>query len=360
MKINIHATAAALSDQDLLARLPALAGRERETLVELLAHLIALDGRPGAYSAQGYASLYAYCTQALRLSEDAACTRVAVARRCRSFPVILELLGSGAMTLTSVRLLARHLTPENHERVLERATRRTREEIDALVAELDPRPDARSSLRKLPTCPAPSRELSPLATSESSDPAPTVATPPAAWVASPRPVVKVTAPQRYRVQFTIGEETHAMLRRLQALLRREVPDGDPGKIFDRAVTLLLEKVEKTKLGATAKPRQRKAIRSETDKPIQERVLPSRHIPSEVRRAVWRRDGNRCAFVSATGHRCTECTFLELHHVQPYAKQGPATVENISLRCRRHNQYEAELVFGPHGASIVREPASISP
>jgi len=25
--------------------------------------------------------------------------------------------------------------------------------------------------------------------------------------------------------------------------------------------------------------------------------------------------------------------------------GPATVENISLRCRRHNQYEAEQVFG---------------
>jgi hypothetical protein len=33
--------------------------------------------------------------------------------------------------------------------------------------------------------------------------------------------------------------------------------------------------------------------------------------------------------------------------------GPATVANISLRCRRHNAYEAELVFGP-GAGIVRE------
>jgi hypothetical protein len=44
-------------------------------------------------------------------------------------------------------------------------------------------------------------------------------------------------------------------------------------------------------------------------------------------------------------RCTERTFLEFHHVQAYAHGGPATVENISLRCRRHNQYEAELVFG---------------
>jgi hypothetical protein len=40
------------------------------------------------------------------------------------------------------------------------------------------------------------------------------------------------------------------------------------------------------------------------------------------------------------------TFLEFHHVGAHAHGGPATVENISLRCRRHNQYEAELVFGP--------------
>src|SRR6185369_10674237 len=82
--------------------------------------------------------------------------------------------------------------------------------------------------------------------------------------------------------------------------------------------------------------------------------PSRDIPSEVQRAVWRRDGGRCAFVGRNGHRCEERTFLEFHHMVPYALGGLATVENISLRCRRHNQYENELVFGPRGASEVRE------
>jgi hypothetical protein len=362
MKINILATAAALSDQDLLARLSALAGRERETSVELLAHLVALEARPAVYSAQGYGSLYGYCTQALRLSEDAACNRIETARACRRFPVILDLLGSGEMTLTSVRRLGRYLTPENHQNVIERARRRTRTDIDALVAELDPRPDARSSVRRLPTCTPPPRASqtdAPVATNASSDPAPTIATPPPALVASPRPVVRVTAPQRYRVQFTIGEEAHDKLRRLQALLRREIPDGDPGKIFERAATLLLQKVERTKLGATVKPRPQ-PIRPATDRQIEERVLPSRHIPNDVKRAVYLRDGGQYAFVAAAGKRCTERTFLHFHHIQPYAKHGPATVENIALRCRRHNQYEAELVFGPHVASIVREAASISP
>src|SRR2546430_12869343 len=121
MSTNILTIAAALSDQDLLTRLTALAGREREATVELVAHLAALDARPSVYLAQGYGSLHAYCTQALRLSEDAASNRIEAARACRRFPMILDLIASGEMTLTSVRLLARHLTPENHQAVLAKA-----------------------------------------------------------------------------------------------------------------------------------------------------------------------------------------------------------------------------------------------
>src|SRR6266849_551867 len=116
MNTNFLTTAAALSDQDLLASLSALAGREREASVELVAHLAALDARPSVYLAQGFGSLHTYCTQALRLSEDAASNRIGAARACGRFPVILDLLASGEMTLTSVRLLGRHLTPENHPR----------------------------------------------------------------------------------------------------------------------------------------------------------------------------------------------------------------------------------------------------
>src|SRR2546428_3956997 len=115
MKTYILVTAAALSDGDLLARLVVLAGREREISVELVAHLAALDSRPAVYAAQGYGSLFSYCAQALRLSEDAACNRIEAARACRRFPVILDLLCSGALSLTAVRLLGRHLTLENHE-----------------------------------------------------------------------------------------------------------------------------------------------------------------------------------------------------------------------------------------------------
>jgi hypothetical protein len=160
----------------------------------------------------------------------------------------------------------------------------------------------------------------------------------------PHHVFEPLAPQRYRVQFTIGQDTQERLRRLQALLRREIPDGDAGAIFDRAIRLLLEKVERKKLGKAARPRARPAIRPGTDSDAAEGLLPPRNVPNAVKRTVWARDGGRCAYVSRQGRRCEEWTFLEFHHHLPYAKRGEATVDNIALRCRRHNAYEAELFF----------------
>ena len=257
------------------------------------------------------------------------------------------------MSLTSVRVLRRHLTPENHQGVLARARGRSLREIEALVAELAPRPDVPSTVRKLPV-PAPATPPCSAATGvqvaigSSFDPTPPLATPTAPSAPTRRPVIETTSPERYRVQFTIGKESHDRLRRVQALLRREIPDGDPGAIFDRAITLLLERVEKTKLGAAAKPRPPRPIRPGTDRELRTPIVPSRDVPRHVKRAVSRRDDEQCAFVAPDGRRCTERAFLEFHHIRPYAMGGPATVENISLRCRRHNQYEAELVFGPRG------------
>jgi 5-methylcytosine-specific restriction endonuclease McrA len=362
MNTNILALASGLSDRDLLARIGVLASKEREASVDLVAHLAALDTRPSLFASQGCGSLFTYCTEVLRLSEDAACNRIEAARACRSFPVILDYLASGAMSLTSVRLMRRHLTPENHEAVLARVCGRSRREIEALVAELAPRPDVPSSVRKLPnvtlvgaptpvsapTLPATSVEAAIVAPPE---PPPPFRPPPV--VPTRRPIVETTSPERYRVQFTIGKESHEKLRRVQALLRREIPNGDPRAIFDRALTLILENVEKTKLGA-AKPRPPRSIRPGTDRQLRTPIVPTRDIPRQVQRDVCQRDGDQCAFVSRDGHRCTERTFLELHHILPYAKGGLATVENISLRCRRHNQYEAELVFGARSRSVARE------
>jgi 5-methylcytosine-specific restriction endonuclease McrA len=227
-----------------------------------------------------------------------------------------------------------------------RAKGRTCRQIEALIAEIAPQPDVAASVRKLPTpaAPAPSVEPTVAPRAEAAvAPTPVILTAPA------RPIVQATAPERYRVQFTIGEETHARLRRVQALLRREIPDGDPAAIFDRALRLLEADIEKKKLGTTTRPR---SIRRATDEDDPATGL-SRDVPRAVRRAVWRRDGGQCGYVAPEGRRCAERTFLEFHHQRAYAKGGLATVENIALRCRRHNQYEAEVEFGPRASHSDR-------
>jgi hypothetical protein len=370
MKIDMFAAAEALSDHDLLAHIDRLAAMARNATTELVAHLAVLLARPSLYAAKGYGSMFDYCTQALKLSEDAACNRIETAKACRRFPVLLHHLDSGAMTLSSIRLLGRYLNRENHEAAIERAKGCTLDEVKMLIAALAPKPDVPTSMRKLPklpevpesgeaTPPVLTGDVSGTRAEDRADPPPTIpakAAPEASPAAPPkvkRAILEPTSPDRYRLQFTIGQETRDRLRRVQTLLAREIPGGDPAAIFDRALKMLEAYVEKTKLVVVSRPRPQapqSSIRSVTDNGGDTRA--SRHIPNETRRMVWKRDGAQCAFVAPEGRRCTERRFLEFHHVQPYARQGPATVDNIALRCRRHNQHEAEMFFGIDRAFLI--------
>lgn len=348
------ASVAQLTNDELLARVKHLAAREREATSSLVAHLVELDKRR-LHLAEGCSSLFTYCTQVLRLSEHAAYGRIVAARAGRRFPVILQMLEDGSVNLTTVRLLAAHLTGENHRRILDMARRKSKRQVQELVARLWPQPDVPSSVRKLPTpsLPASGSTLQGAVasfqptddTQAIADPCPPSAAP--MPLQAGRVVVAPLAPQRYKIQFTASVETYDKLRLAQNLLRHQIPDGDPAKIFDRALTALIEGLAKKKFAAADRPRSSLGP-----------MPKSRHIPAEVRRAVWKRDGGRCAFVSCKGRRCTERGFLEFHHVAPYSAGGESTVENIQLRCRAHNGHEAELYFGPRMPSVVRErPAS---
>ena len=267
----------------------------------------------------------------LRLSEHAAYGRIEAARAARKFPVVLELLGEGAVTLTTITLLGPILTLANHQQVLGEARHLSKREVEHLVARWRPQPSVAERVRKLPTPRTASGvDLLADATSEVQRAAAPVGSPPSA---RPRHVALTPlAPDRYKVQLTVTRATHDKLRRAQDLLRHSLPTGDLAEIVDRAVTLLLADLERAKLSAVERPR---AARS--------KALGARYIPARVRRAVWKRDGGRCAFVGAEG-RCTERGFLEFHHIRPHAAGGAPTVENLELRCRAHNLHEAEHYF----------------
>jgi hypothetical protein len=138
-----------MTDDALLARTKTLAGRERDATAELIAHLAELETR-SLHLAAGYGSMFAYCRDALSLSEHEAYNRIEAARAARRFPLVLERLAQGTVNLTTVRLLAPHLTPGNHVEVLESARGLRKPQVEELVARLMPRADVPASIRKLP------------------------------------------------------------------------------------------------------------------------------------------------------------------------------------------------------------------
>jgi hypothetical protein len=351
--------AASLTDAELIAELKRLAHSARTTAAALVAHLTEMERRQ-LHLAAGYPSLFAYCTAVLRLSEYEAYGRIQAARAARSFPAVKDMLADGSLTLTTAQLLARNLTRENHTALLLEAAGKSKFQVQELLARHAPMPDVPPAIRKLPPprpagdggeptasagCPSEPRAVSSAA-------GPTVPMP-AGGPAAPsryRPPLIPLAPERYQITFTASASTRDKLRCAQDLLRHAVPTGDTAEVIDRALTALLDDLARRKLAATDRPR--------TGPPPGE---TSRHVPAGVKRAVWARDGGQCVFAGEGGRRCGERGFLEFHHVQPYARGGLPTIANIQLRCRRHNQYEADLAFGlrrPGGHGVLHEPGPL--
>lgn len=337
-----------LTDTEVLSAVAQASSNERTATAHLIGLLAELDARR-LYLAEGCSSLFTYCTQVLHLSEYAAYGRIEAARCARRFPVILDMLVEGAITLTTVTLLAPHLAPENIGQVLERARHKTRREIEQIVAHLRPLPSVPSSVRRLPTrqngvsSTSTKRELpedKPDAGANGiAEPVTGRSTPQSAdrdrrTVRQHPGMTIALAPELYKIQITVSQEAHDKLRRAQDLLRHVIPNGDPAAIVERALTVLVENLERTRLAATTRPR---SSRNEN--------VRSRHVPAAIRRQVWARDAEQCAFIGTQG-RCTERGFLELHHLVPFAAGGETTLANLELRCRQHNQYEWDEFSGP--------------
>jgi hypothetical protein len=298
LPVTLPPDLAVLSNADLVTEIARRASIERHATAAMIRVLIEFDRRR-LYLGEGYSSLFAYCTEVLHYSEHAAFNRIEVARAAARWPQLLDCLEDGSLHLAGARLLAPHLTEDNIEDALAEARYRSKREIEEVAAGL-----------------------------------------------AHRNLLVAVVAQKYRLHLTISRESRDRLFQVQALLSHQLPKVDADVIFEQALVVLLEKLERQRLAATAQPRPQGAPRSGSR---------SRHVPAAVVREVWKRDDGRCAFVGQQG-RCPERHRLQFHHVQPFAAGGMPTVTNIELRCQAHNAYEAELYFGPEAAAAAQARA----
>jgi hypothetical protein len=373
-----------LSEQELLDHFAGLVARDRHTTAGLLVAIAEIDERK-LWAAHACSSMFTFCMERFHMSEQVTAKRLWAARTARRFPVVLDMVARGELHLGAIHLLARHLTEENHERVLARAKHKSCREVERLVAELAPRADVPSRVRALPEARGGGRAVdgpvfASLGDGASSDSVslssfaglldgPGVAasvdaassdelstsTVPAGRVSTSRlpgpadsrnaakPIVPLS-PRRYKIEITVDEATHDKLRSLQDLLARSGTGRDPAAIISRAIEDLLVRTLARKAACTDRP---KAVKADTasDVAAADSGKCSRTIPATVRREVWRRDSGRCCYVDARRRRCSETGCVEFHHKAPFALGGLPTTENIELRCAAHNQFQADLDLG---------------
>ena len=325
----------------------------------LLAYIAEFDYEQ-YYVAEGYSSMFAYCVDAMEMSDDVAYRRLHAARAARLYPEIFDMVADGRLHLSGISLVApllEKLTVEDAEALLAAIAHQTKRSIEQLIAVRFPRPDVRTTIRPVkaaavvfPASPAaaplplaaagPSPELGPGQVVFSPRQGLEREAPPALVTAQPAPTryprVKPLSPESYDIRMTLSREAHDHMRRIQELLSHG-GRHDARHAVEQALAHYCAHLDKQKFATTSKPRKQAPTRKSSTN--------SRYIPARVRRAVRKRDQGRCTFESDTGHRCGARALLEFDHIIPIARGGESTLENIRLRCRTHNQYEAERLFG---------------
>ncbi len=324
-----------LDSRTLARRLGELAGDERQVQVDFLLHLDEFDRRR-AWAGLGFGSLWTYCLEALHLREGAAGRRIAAMKVLRRLPRLASALRDGRLCLTTLALLGQVLTEENAEDLVARAAFRTAAEVDHLVASARPRSAPRGGIRRLPDpveATAPSLSKSPL--EELLPPRTPV---PLGLVETPRPrsaEMRPVSEDQWSLRVTIDGACKDDLETLAMLLSHKFPRKDLAAVLHEAIRCGIEKHGKRK-GAVTPTRKVKGA------PPKDPTS----VSAEVRRKVWERDQGRCAWVGPDGKRCNSRWQLEVDHIDPAARGGPASLGNLRLACKAHNLLHAEEVYGP--------------
>jgi len=149
-----------------------------------------------------------------------------------------------------------------------------------------------------------------------------------------------------------------LLRAVEDLLWRRDPvmkAARAQKIAERRVRINLEPAAPAQVelsnekaespSVTAAPAQTASETSmnlSASAPAQTKRAP---VPSLVRHQIWLRDHGQCTWKHPGGERCSERKMLELDHLLIVCRGSANEVDNLTLRCRFHNQIRAEIILG---------------
>lgn len=375
-----------LSNEVLDREYAARVGKDRASTAELLMYLGEMEARK-RYIPAGYPSMFRFCVEHGRMSEDVAYKRIRTARLARRFPEIYDRVADGRLTISALVLLAPEMTEHTAARLLSDAEYKTTEHVKRLIAAVAPKPDVPTKEREVPSPSASvaasienrgvstsSAELAvrPVAPSQPNESGESMGP---LWSTTgdaddahdkqeapeapetPHATVQRSASQATRTQHTplsptsmhvsatLSMQVYEQLQEARELLSHRLASRELSVVLESLLAIALPVLRKQKFAEASRPRAARPKGRSIDGNEAASPSQARQIPARVKREVWERDGGRCTFVGTDGHRCTCRERIEFDHRVPISKGGASTFENVRLLCRAHNQYEAERLLG---------------
>lgn len=325
-------------------------------------HLLLETERDHHYLAAGFPSLFEFTTKELGYSPASAYRRIQSMRLLKTMPELGPQIEAGTLSLCVAAKTQSFFKKEDDRRKsegLEKLGESTRQDIAQSMVGVSTRDCERKLVAISPDAALPQEKN--------------------------RPV----APGKNLIQFVVDDAVLAKFEKLKLLLAHQVTSGQYDQLFSTLADFALKKLEKSKPSPTnhspleavaplacgalppvevmgpahfvadsaltdlSQSQHQSESEPQSDAIFQPQPASepraesrpsarSRYISADVRRAVWIRDQGQCQFLDPRSQRrCLSRFSLEVDHIQPFAKNGPNTFENLRLYCRAHNQYSAK-------------------
>lgn len=286
----------------------------RGPLIEILVQVEAKR----VFERYGYASLFKYCLDFLKLGEDEACTLIAIARKSRDVPEIKELVDQGKLTISNARRIAPLVNADNKDLWLEKAQTLSQSKLLQEIVKVKPEAGVTESIRPV-------------------------------------------AANVWSIQLCGNDETHALWERANDVMAQKWGNSPTkSEILTAALNALLEKedpIRKAKRAAERAEREHRAQNAKRAPGASNRREQKAHpaipaatqlkpisqinrepIPAHILHQVHLRDKGQCRHVDGRGFRCESRRFLEVHHILHRAQGGTNAPPNLITLCSTHHSF----------------------
>jgi hypothetical protein len=297
-----------LSNDLLHEKLVSLTREEREISLQVLLHLRSAESRK-LFALRGHSSLFDYAVLELKYSEGSAQRRISAMRLLKELPELEEKVESGEIKVTQLSQVQTFLRSEAKS-----GQRYSLEEKRELVLGT-----IGKSTREVAFELAPDRAESIQVEAET---------------------LRVLKEARDRFAHELPHA--ASFSDVISFLAKRALKTDPMKKPSRAARVEPASFVLPSVPISAPP---SAPSKKVNSPPALAVKRTRVIPIAVKREVWKKEREGCAYFSeVTGKRCASRHRLQIDHILPFSRGGNSRdSENLRLLCAVHNRVTWEVL-----------------